>query len=157
MGQEHCSAPVLIYPVPGHPEDFPCLAWLPPVAAVLCFLPQPGEGNDQPLHAGSAIPTPISFSHAMLGLCYPVKREQPCQGQRGTNTCWEQAFLFRQTAWTRNSLALSTTSLLKQYLRTGDGLDSTSSCIPGAGAWHAEQAAWVPAAGTAGRFLLDAA
>lgn len=36
------------------------------------------EGDDQPLHAGSAIPTWKSFSHAMLGLCCPVKREKPC-------------------------------------------------------------------------------
>lgn len=51
---------------------------------------------------------PKGFAPTLLGPCYPAGKEEPCSGQRGINTNWEQVFLFRETAGTshcRNSLS----------------------------------------------------
>lgn len=144
MGQELCSAPVLLfYPV----EDLPCLAWLPPVAAVLCCLPQagPGKGKSSPCMQVLPFPPLEKLLPCNAGPLLSCEERAALLGIEGHKHMLRTSF-FIQTAWANNLFSVVTISLLKQCLRTGEGLDSTSSCMPGPGALHAELSDWVPAA-----------
>lgn len=136
LGQELCTISLL--PCATASRQLPCC---PPSARAV-------EGDG--LQPGSAIPTPAELCPRIAGPWLSHGEGGALLGTEGHTQAGNKLFYSKR-------LQRLVTCCRNSFSAPGEGLDSTSRCILGAGALHAEEAAQAPAAGRAGRFLLEAA